>query len=123
VSNQATACPFCGHTGAWPVHFQDPDDSLWDTHCIRCVCGAEGATRNTPALALEAWNRRTSPVQPAVSEEMGPFGWYYEHKNGDCDPELVFERWSDPGRSNYVETQLFARAQSSSKGDEGMQHE
>ncbi len=57
-------------------------------------------------------------VQPAVSEEMEPFGWYYEHKNGDCDPELVFERWSDPGRSNYVETQLFARAQSSSKGDE-----
>ena len=110
MSNQAT----------WKITYDNdtgPDDEgFWEwwnvtdgKRSFKCDTEADAKFLRDALLAL---------VQPAVSEEMEPFGWYYEHKNGDCDPELVFERWSDPGRSNYVETQLFARAQSSSKGDE-----
>lgn len=64
-------CPFCGESGARvDADLDAPQPAL----LVHCHCGAEGSTRNTAELSIEAWNRRATPTpaeRDAVPAETG----------------------------------------------------
>lgn len=76
---------------------------IWDDEPAKTLIDA---LRDEARSAL-----RTAALAQAEAEPVAPWGYYYEHKTGDCDQQLTFARWDEPGRANYVETVLYDRPQ------------